>query len=147
MARPVIATASAAAAATAAIPIPVADAVALAPIQMAMMGRIAAIYGLEMQAMLSGTAIAQMGAQIAGKALARSFIKLIPGAGSAINATVAFALTGATGEGWMRLSERVHTGEVDLTQIDNAWRDYSPTLVTIIRKLIGQKIASGSHPS
>ena len=147
MARPVIATASAAAAVIAAVPIPVADAVALAPIQMAMMGRIAAIYGLDMKAMLSGTAIAQMGAQIAGKALARSFIKLIPGAGSAINGAVAFALTGATGEGWMQLSERVHTGEVDLTQIDNAWRDYSPTLMTIIRKLIGQKITSGSHTS
>lgn len=43
MARPVIAAASAAAADAAAVPIPVADAVVLAPILMAMMGRIAAI--------------------------------------------------------------------------------------------------------
>jgi uncharacterized protein (DUF697 family)/predicted GTPase len=139
LARPVVAAASSAAAAAAAIPIPIADAVTLAPIQMAMMGRIAAIYDLDLKAMLSGSAIAQLGAQIAGKALARSFIKLIPGAGSAVNAAVAFALTGATGEGWMRLCERVHTGEIDLSQISNSWRDYSPTLVTIIKKMVEQK--------
>ena len=141
MARPVIAASAAAAAAAAAIPIPVADAVTLAPIQMAMMGRIAAIYDLELKAMLSGSALAQMGAQIAGKALARSFIKLIPGAGSAINASVAFALTAATGESWMRLSERVHTGDIDLSKIDEAWKQYSPTVLLIIRKLVEQRVA------
>ncbi|EPR75466.1 GTP-binding protein [Leifsonia rubra CMS 76R] len=147
MARPVIAAAATAAAATAAVPIPVADALALAPIQLAMMGRIAAIYDLEMKTMLSGTALAQLGVQIAGKALARSFIKLIPGAGSVINGGVAFALTAATGEGWMRLSERVHTGAIDLGQVADAWRDYSPTLVVIVRKMMEQKVSSSSATS
>jgi len=142
MARPVIAAAASAAAIAAAVPIPIADAAALAPIQMAMMGRIAAIYDLEFKAMLSGSAVAQLGAQIAGKALARSFIKLIPGAGSAVSATVAFALTAATGEAWLRLCEKVHTGEVDLSQVSDAWRAYSPTLVTIVKKLIEQKAAT-----
>jgi len=141
MARPVIAAASAAAAATAAVPIPVADAVALAPIQLTMMGRIAAIYDIELKAILSGSAIAQLGAQIAGKALARSFIKLIPGAGSVINGAVAFALTGATGEAWLRLCERVHTGEIDLARVDDVWRDYSPALVTIIKKMMEQRVS------
>lgn len=141
MARPVIATAASAAAVAAAVPIPIADAVALAPIQMVMMGRIAAIYDLEFKAMLSGSAVAQLGAQIAGKALARSFIKLIPGAGNAVNAAVAFALTGATGEGWLRLCERVHTGEVDPSQVSDVWRDYSPAVVTIIKKMIEQKVS------
>lgn len=141
MARPVIVAAASAAAATAAVPIPVADALALAPIQLAMMGRIAAIYDLEMKSMLSGTALAQLGVQIAGKALARSFIKLIPGAGSAINGGVAFALTAATGEGWMRLSEGVHTGAIKLSQVQDAWRDYSPTLVVILRKMAEQRIS------
>lgn len=147
MARPVIAAAATAAALAAAVPIPVADAVALAPIQMAMMGRIAAIYGLEIKAMLSGSAVAQLGAQIAGKALARSFIKLIPGAGSVVNSAVAFALTASTGEGWLRLCERIHTGEVDLSQVKDVWRDYSPTLVSIIKKLVEQRAFKSPIPS
>lgn len=147
MARPVIAAAATAAAVAAAVPIPVADAVALAPIQMAMMGRIAAIYDLEIKAMLSGSAVAQLGAQIAGKALARSFIKLIPGAGSVVNAAVAFALTASTGEGWLRLCERVHTGEVDFSQVSDVWRDYSPTLVSIIKKLVEQRVSKSPIPS
>lgn len=139
MARPVIATAASASAATAAIPIPIADAVALAPIQLAMMGRIAAIYDLDLKAMLSASVLAQLSAQIAGKALARSFIKLIPGAGNVINGTVAFALTAATGEGWLRLCEQVHTGKIDANKVMDAWSDYSPTLVTVIRKLVEQR--------
>ncbi|TFD63739.1 GTPase [Cryobacterium sp. Hb1] len=136
MARPVIAIAASAAAASAAVPILVADAIALAPIQMAMMARIAVIYDLEMKSMLSGSALAQLGSQIVGKALARSFIKLIPGAGNVVNGAVAFALTAATGEGWLRLSERIHTGDVDVSQVNEVWRDYSPTLASIIKKMV-----------
>jgi len=146
MARPVIAAAAAAAGTTAAVPIPIADAVALAPIQMAMMGRIAAIYDLDMKAMMSGSAVAQLGAQIAGKALARSFVKLIPGAGTVVNAAVAIALTASTGEGWLRLCERVHTGEVDLSRVSEVWRDYSPTLVSIIKKLVEQRLSPSTSP-
>ena len=136
LARPVIASAASLATAAAAVPIPVADAAALAPIQMTMMGRVAAIYDLELKAMVSAPALAQLGVQIAGKALARSFIKLIPGAGSVINATVAAALTAATGEAWLRLCEQVYLGKVDLAQIDDVWRDYSPTFTTVITQLI-----------
>jgi uncharacterized protein (DUF697 family)/GTP-binding protein EngB required for normal cell division len=141
MARRVIAAAAGAAALAAAAPIPVADAVTLAPIQMAMMGRIAAIYGLDIKAMLSGSTVAQLGAQIAGKALARSFIKLIPGAGSVINAAVATALTGSTGEGWLRLCEGVYKGDVDLSKVEDVWRDYSPTVVSIIKKLVEKRVS------
>lgn len=139
MARPIIAAASAAAAATAAVPIPVTDAVALAPIQMTMMGRIAAIYDLELTAMMSPAALAQLGAQVAGHALARSFVKLIPGAGSAVNSAVAFSLTAATGEAWLRLCEHIHTGKIDLSQVKNVWSDYSPTVVSVVKKLVEQR--------
>ncbi len=139
MARPVIAAASAAAAAAAAVPIPIADAATLAPIQLTMLGRIATIYDLELHAMLSASALAQIGAQMAGQALARSFVKLIPVAGSVINATVASAITAATGEAWMRLCEQVHTGKVDLTQVKTAWRDFSPTIVSVFAKMAAQK--------
>jgi uncharacterized protein (DUF697 family)/predicted GTPase len=140
MARPVIAGAAAAAAAAAAVPIPVADAVALAPIQLGMMGRIAAIYDLELKSMMSAGALAQFGVQITGQALARSFLKLIPGAGSAIGASVAFALTAATGEAWMRLCEQVHTGKLDLAKIADGWGAYAPNLLEVIRKVVEQRL-------
>jgi len=139
MARPVIAMAAAAAATAAAVPIPVADAVTLAPIQMGMMGRISAIYELELKTMLSASGAAQLGAQIAGKALARSFIKLIPGAGSVVNAAVASALTATAGEAWLRLCERVYTGKIDPSQVSDAWRDYSPTIAAVVKKLFEQR--------
>ena len=140
MARPVIATAASAAAAAAAIPIPVTDAAILAPIQLTMMGRIAAIYDLELKTMLSAGALAQLGVQITGQALARSFIKLIPGAGSVIGASVAFGITAATGEGWLRLCEQVHTGKLDLDKVADSWGQYVPGLLEVIRKMTAQRM-------
>lgn len=141
MARPVIAAAAAAAAGAAAIPVPVADAAILAPIQLAMMGRIAAIYDLELTTMVSAGALAQLGVQISGQALARSFLKLIPGAGSVIGAAVALALTTAMGEGWVRLCEQVHTGKLDPNKIQDNWGRYAPGFLDVIRKLTEQRIA------
>lgn len=141
MARPIINGAAGLAAAAAATPIPIADAVALAPIQLGMMGRIAAIYDLELKTMMSAGALAQLGVQVTGQALARSFLKLIPGAGSVIGASVAFALTVATGEAWMRLCEQVHTGKVDLDKIADSWGDYAPSFLDVTRKMFEQKIA------
>lgn len=135
MARRIITGAASAAAATAAVPVPVADATVLAPIQLTMMGRIAAVYDLELTAMLSAGALAQLGVQITGQALARSFLKLIPGAGSAINAGVAFALTAAAGEGWLRLCEQLHTGRIDPDKIETTWGQYAPTFLEVIRTL------------
>ncbi|WP_243063332.1 GTPase [Humibacter sp. RRB41] len=141
MARPVIAAAAGAAAAAAAVPVPVADATVLAPIQLTMMGRIAAIYDLELTTMLSTGAIAQLGVQITGQALARSFLKLIPGAGSVIGAGVALALTAATGQGWLQLCERVHTGKIDLDKVSESWGHYAPNFLTVIRKMTEQRMA------
>ncbi|MCI1748384.1 MAG: GTP-binding DUF697 domain-containing protein [Acidipropionibacterium sp.] len=135
MARPVIAAASAAAAAAAAVPIPVADATALAPIQMTMMGRIATIYDLELTSMLSTSTLAQLAAQISGQALARSFLKLIPVAGSVINAGVASSITAATGEGWMRLCEQVHTGKLDPSQVSDALGGFKPGVLAVVSRL------------
>jgi uncharacterized protein (DUF697 family)/GTP-binding protein EngB required for normal cell division len=140
MARPVVAAAATAAATAAAVPIPVADAMALAPIQLAMMGRIAAIYDLELKTMMSASAIAQLGVQISGQALARSFLKLIPGAGSAVGASVAFALTAAMGEGWVRLCEQVHLGKIDVAKIAEEWGAYAPSFLDVVRKMAGQRM-------
>lgn len=140
MARPVIAAACAAAAVAAAVPVPVADAVTLAPIQMAMMGRISAIYDLELQTMLSTQVLAQLSAQMAGQALAHSLVKLIPVAGSVLNASVASAITAAAGNGWMRLCEGVTTGRVNPARIADAVDDFNPTLVSVLKNLGLRKI-------
>lgn len=139
MARPVIIAQAAAAAAAAAVPIPVADAATLAPIQLTMMGRIATIYDLELKSMLSTPALAQLGAQLAGKALAGGLIKLIPGAGSILNATVASSLTAALGEGWMRLCEGVFTGAVDPAGLDKELGKFVPSLLAVVKQMAAQK--------
>ncbi|WP_248146519.1 GTPase [Microbacterium aoyamense] len=141
MARPIIAAASAAAGAAAAVPVPVADAAVLAPIQLGMMGRIAAIYDLDIKVMLSAGALAQLGVQITGQALARSFLKVIPVAGSVISAGVALSLTAATGEAWMRLCEQVHTGKIDPAKIGEAWGQFAPSVLDVGKKWAEQKVA------
>lgn len=139
MARSVIGASAGAAAAAAAIPIPIADATALAPIQLAMMGRICTIYDMEMKTMLSAGVLAQLAAQISGRALARSFIKLIPGAGTAISTVVASALTAATGEAWIRICERVYQGKLDLSDVEDAAKDLGPSTLDVLRGLVQPK--------
>jgi uncharacterized protein (DUF697 family)/predicted GTPase len=144
MAKPIIATGSAAAAVAAATPIPIADALALAPIQLGMMGKIAAIYDLELKMMMSAGALAQIGVQIAGQALARSSIKLIPGAGNVVNATVAAALTAATGTAWLHLCEQIHTGKLDIAKAAESWGDFAPGFVDVVKQMFEQR---GAKPS
>lgn len=139
MARPIIAAASAAAAGAATVPLPVSDAVTLAPIQLTMMGRIAAIYDLEVKTMLSAGALAQFGVQVAGRALATSFLKLIPGAGIVVNAAVAGALTAATGESWMKICELLHTGKIDVRKLDQEWAKYAPSFMDVARKMVERR--------
>lgn len=95
-------------------PIPIADAVVLVPAQAALMAKIAAIYDIpkERAAELVGevTAIAGMGGRLA----AASLVKLIPGVGSVISASVAATITGSIGESWRKVSEGVFTGKATL---------------------------------
>ncbi len=147
LARPVIAAAAGAAALTAAVPLPIATAAALAPIQLGMMGRLAAVYDLDLKSMASATTLTQIGLQITGRAAARSLLKFIPGAGSVINASVAAALTAATGEGWRRLCERVYAGDLDISRVEDVIKDYAPTVVEVLKNLIGPKPATAASPS
>lgn len=135
MARIAIAQASALSATAAAVPLPVTDAATLAPIQLAMMGRISTIYDLEIRTMLSAGALAQMSVEVTGKALARSFIKLIPGVGSAVNAAVASALTAAAGEAWMRLCEKAYQGNLPIGGLDKIAGQISPNVLTVFKEL------------
>ncbi|PRZ08598.1 uncharacterized protein (DUF697 family) [Isoptericola sp. CG 20/1183] len=117
----------------AATPIPFADAVALAPIQLTMMGKVAAAYRIDFKVMLSAQALSQLGIQYAGRATARSLVKLVPGIGSLINAAVAGAITYVTGQSWMRLCEAVHTKKVNLDDVEKAWKEYGPTAQQVLR--------------
>ena len=139
MARTATKAAVAAAGAAAAVPVPLADATVLAPIQLGLMGRIAAIYDLDLTTMMSAAGLAQVGVQFTGRALASSFLKLIPGAGSVLNAGVASALTAATGEGWTRLCEQLHTGKLDLNKVESSWGAFVPSYLEVVRSIVVQR--------
>ncbi len=91
----IIATATTAAAGAAAVPIPLSDAAVIVPIQVTMIASLAGLYGLREEAVKQSAL--PFVARLAGVFLATSLLKLIPGLGSAVNATVAAALTGAMG--------------------------------------------------
>ena len=94
-AKAIIATATTAAAGVGAVPIPLSDAAVIIPIQVGMIASLAALYGLKEEAVKQ--AALPFVAKLAGVFLATSLLKIIPGLGSAINATVAGTLTGAMG--------------------------------------------------
>ena len=94
-AKAIIATATTAAAGAGAVPIPLSDAAVIIPIQVTMIASLAGLYGLKEEAVKQSAL--PFVARLAGVFLATSLLKLIPGLGSAINATVAATLTGAMG--------------------------------------------------
>ena len=94
-AKAIIMTAATSAGAAGAIPIPISDAAIITPIQVGMIGGLAALYKLKGKE-LSATAMPLL-AKTIGMITASSLTKLIPGLGSAINATVASSLTLAMG--------------------------------------------------
>lgn len=110
-----IAKGAAGAAATAAsVPIPFADATVLVPIQVTMMARIAATYGLDVKAKtltnIAGTALVTGGATQLGRYVATSLLRLVPGANIAagvIRAGVASSLTWGMGQAWIAVCIRL----------------------------------------
>ena len=101
----IIAVAATAAGVAGATPIPFSDAVVLAPIQIGMITKIGAVYGLDIDSAYLKTIIASasgiLGASFLGRAIVGGLLKLIPGAGSlvggAISAATAAALTTTLG--------------------------------------------------
>ena len=104
---------SSTAATAAATPIPFADAAVLVPIQIRMLARISAIYGLDVtRAFLTKLVFLMLGPAamtIGGRAIAASLLKLVPGGGqvvSVIAATVAGTLTFTLGEAYIAALDR-----------------------------------------
>lgn len=116
---------TAAAAATAATPIPFSDAAILVPVQVAMIARVTAIFGISvtksvltgMVSSLAGTA----GATFAGRALVSGMLKLIPGVGSvvggAISAATAATITEALGRAYIQLMIMIYKGELEESDV------------------------------
>jgi len=103
---------AAAAAVVGATPIPFADAALLIPTQVTMIARITAAFGLPRHTSralaLVGSIALTGGATLAGRSLASSLMKFVPGGavvGSAISGTVAAALTTTVGTAWSRVCE------------------------------------------
>ena len=95
-----------------AAPIPFADAAILVPTQVTMIARITAAYGLPADRSralaAAGAVVLTGGATMAGRYIATSLLKFVPGgqiATSAISATVAGTLTRAVGGAWARVCE------------------------------------------
>lgn len=105
-----VAAAAAQAAAVAATPIPLADAALLVPIQLRMMSRIALLHNVPVDR-ATMLALASVAATTgAGRSLATSLVKLVPGAGTlvggAIGAGVASSVTAAMGGAWIQVCRR-----------------------------------------
>ncbi|MFM8239465.1 MAG: DUF697 domain-containing protein [Actinomycetota bacterium] len=111
-ARKIINQSVALAAGVGATPIPFSDAALLVPTQVTMIARVTAAYGLPSDRSralaAAGAVVLTGGATMAGRYIATSLLKAIPGgqvATSAISATVAASLTRAVGEAWSRVCE------------------------------------------
>jgi len=114
-----ITSSAAAAAATAgAVPIPFSDAFLLVPIQLGMMGGIAAVYGIDLDKATIASVAATAAATGAGRAAVTGLLKFIPGVGmlvgGTINAAVGAGFTMAMGIAWALVCERLAKGGLRL---------------------------------
>jgi uncharacterized protein (DUF697 family)/GTP-binding protein EngB required for normal cell division len=107
-ARNYVRAAAASAAFAGATPIPFADAALLVPIQIGMMAKVGAIFGLGLKqgtlGTLAGAALTAGGVTTAGKYIVTSLVKFLPGGNivaGGIRASVASTLTYAVGEAWI----------------------------------------------
>lgn len=110
----IIRAASASAAATGVSPIPFSDAAILVPLQIAMVARITAAFGLTIpggrMAKLIGSSVLSASATTAGRWIVGTILRAVPGGqlpAAAISGAVAASLTNAIGWAWVRVCERL----------------------------------------
>ena len=126
-ARTAVAAATSAAFGEGFMPIPFADSALLIPTQIAMIGSITAIFGLEVNKSIMVTFASAMlgtsGATLAGKAISSTLLKLIPGAGTVLGGTIsgstAALITTTLGEAYILLMEMLWLGEFNATDFDS----------------------------
>lgn len=113
-ARKIVHRAAGSSAAIAATPIPLADAPLLVGVQATMMARVAKVYDVRLSTANAVKALAGIAATSVGRSLVGALLKVIPGAGNVINASVAGAITSGLGYAWMELCRRDWLGQLDL---------------------------------
>ncbi len=127
-ARTAVAAATSAAFGEGFMPIPFADSALLIPTQIAMIGSITAIFGLEVNKSIMVTFASAMlgtsGATLAGKAISSGLMKLIPGAGTVLGGTIsgstAAVITTTLGEAYILLMEMLWLGEFNATDFESS---------------------------
>ena len=121
----IVKTAASTALTTGLTPIPFSDAAILVPIQIAMIARITAAYGLSVPssklAALVGSLMLSSGATTAGRWIVSSLLRMTPGGqipAAAISGVVAASLTSAIGKAWIEVCERMLERDVAGAAID-----------------------------
>ena len=125
-ARTAVAAATSAAFGEGFMPIPFADSALLIPTQIAMIGSITAIFGLEVNKSIMVTFASAMlgtsGATLVGKAISSTLMKFVPGAGTVLGGTIsgstAALITTTLGEAYILLMEMLWLGEFNSTDFD-----------------------------
>lgn len=124
-ARGIVATAVAASTGEGFVPFPFADAALMIPTEVSMIAGITAVYGIEtgkkfLTAFVSAT-LGSAGATVLGKTTVSALLKLIPGVGSVagglISGATAGLLTTALGEAYIKIMEKIFTGEMDKNEL------------------------------
>lgn len=124
-ARNIILAAATTAGATGAVPIPFSDAFLLVPEQIAMIAGITAAFGIPVDKGTISAIVSCMvgisGTTFGGKAIVSGLLKLIPGVGSALGATIsaatATALTTALGEAYILIMNMICKGEMKVSDL------------------------------
>lgn len=109
------------------IPLPFSDAAALVPTQIAMIGGITAVYGIDIKkSTMAAIATALLGTTsltIAGKTIVANLLKCIPGLGTALGGVIsggtATILTTALGETYIAIMNKMLTGELTEKDLEN----------------------------
>lgn len=142
--------ASAAAVATGAIPLPFSDAAVLVPAQIALMMRIAHIYGFALNTTTIISTVTSKVLQTAGVRIVSGLLKFIPGIGTfvggVIAGTTAGALTYGMGIAWKQVCRKVYLGELDPTLMhagsaaaEEFLSSYKSTSISAFNKYIKSK--------
>lgn len=113
--RALIYSQAAISAAIGAVPIPVADIALLSPLQIAMVTAIGAFHGVQVTKERAMELVGTLGAGVGLREAARQLVKLVPGWGSMISGSIAFAGTVALGETanlWFKRNMKVDDEEL-----------------------------------
>lgn len=146
-ARGIVATSIAAAFTEGFIPVPFADAAMLIPTQITMLASITAVFGVKVDSrtlisFLTGV-LGTAGNTFIGRAIASNLFKLVPFAGSMVGGTIsggtAALLTGALGEAYIKLLEKIALGEINDEKLTN--KDIMKEMRQIFKKEIEHKKA------